>query len=419
MSLGEIVTQIAHDAREASLVLAAAPSEKKNLALKILARLIRENQSLITSENQKDLDAATTLSNAFRDRLALTPKRIEAMAAGVEEVAELADPVGQIISETHRPNGLLIQKIRTPIGVIGIIYESRPNVTVDCASLCLKSGNASILRGGKEAFNSNMCLARIIAQALEEAGLPSKSVQIIPTGDRAAMNTLLKLDQFVNCIIPRGGESLIRFVVENSTIPVIKHYKGVCTIYVDEFADAEMAKAIAVNAKCQRPGTCNAAENLIVHESQADAFLEIAKALSDSGVEIRADGKALELLRANTVVANEANEEDFGAEYTDMIISARLVKSLDEAVKFVNAYGSGHSDAIVTNNPQNAELFLNSVDSAAVYWNASTRFTDGFEFGLGAEIGISTDKLHARGPMGLDELCIYKYKIFGSGQTRS
>ncbi|MBR4596839.1 MAG: glutamate-5-semialdehyde dehydrogenase [Opitutales bacterium] len=414
----DTVIEIAKRARAAALKLAVASSEAKNLALLKIAELIEQNEAQIAAENAKDLAAASGISAAFKDRLTLTPKRIAAMAEGVRQVAALPDPVGKILDEKVRPNGLKIQKVQTPIGVIGIIYESRPNVTIDCAALCLKSGNAAILRGGKEAFLTNMRLASIVSQALEECGLGADCVQIIPTPDRSAMNALLKLDSFVNCIIPRGGESLIRFVVENSTIPVIKHYKGVCNLYIDADADEKMAVDIAVNAKCQRPSACNAAENLLVARGAEKIFLEIARELSARGVEIRAKADAKKFLEENSVKVSDAADEDFYTEYCDYIISAAFVGGVDEAIKFVNSRGSGHSDAIITNSKENAEKFLNGVDSSCVYWNASTRFTDGFEFGLGAEIGISTDKLHARGPMGLNELCSYKYKIFGEGQTR-
>ena len=398
--------------------LAAAGADAKNAALLKIAELIEKNEAKIIAENAKDIENASGISDAFKDRLTLTPKRIAAMAEGVRQVAALPDPVGKILGEKIRPNGLKIQKTQTPIGVIGIIYESRPNVTVDCAALCLKSGNAAILRGGKEAFLSNMLLASIVSQALAESGLGADCVQIIPTPGRSAMSELLKLDKFVDCIIPRGGESLIRFVVENSTIPVIKHYKGVCNLYIDSGADAKMSVEIAVNAKCQRPSACNAAENLLIARGAEKIFLEIAKELSSRGVEIRASAEAKKFLEENSVKASDASEEDFSTEYCDFIISAAFVRDVDDAINFVNSRGSGHSDAIITGNKAAAEKFLTGVDSSCVYWNASTRFTDGFEFGLGAEIGISTDKLHARGPMGLDELCSYKYKIYGEGQTR-
>lgn len=418
MTIEETITCIAKRAREAALKLAVASAEKKNAALLKLADLIEANEAQIIAENAKDLAGASGISAAFKDRLALNPKRIAAMAEGVRQVAALPDPVGKILDEQTRPNGLRIQKVQTPMGVIGIIYESRPNVTIDCAALCIKSGNASILRGGKEAFFSNMFLAGLVGKALESSGLGADCSQIVPTTDRAAMGAMLKLDKFINCIIPRGGEKLIRFVAENSTIPVIKHYKGVCNLYIDAAADMQKSVSIAVNAKCQRPSACNAAENLLIARGAEKIFLEIAKELAAHKVEIRATAEAKDFLLKNSVPCSAAAEENFDTEYCDYVISAAFVDGVSEAVKFVNAHGSGHSDAILTEDPKAAEEFLNGVDSACVYWNASTRFTDGFEFGLGAEIGISTDKLHARGPMGLNELCLYKYKIFGSGQTR-
>ena len=417
-----MVLEIAQRARDAALKLANEPESKKNASILKLARMLRENSKLILEANEKDLKKAETggMSKAMLERLALSDKKIEAMARGAEEVAKLPDPVGKVISSNTRPNGLLINKVRTPIGVIGIIYESRPNVTVDCAILCLKSGNAAILRGGSEAFNSNSALAAIISKALEESGMDPHSVQMIPTSDRSALSELLKLDRYIDCIIPRGGEGLIRFTVENSTIPVIKHYKGVCTVYVDKFADAELSEKLTVNAKCQRPSVCNAAENLLVHKDSAESLLpKIAKALADRGVELRASKRAGDILDNASIKFSAASDEDFSTEYTDLIISIDIADSIDSAIDFINKYGSGHSDLIITQDAARAEKFMNGVDSSSVYWNASTRFTDGFEFGLGAEIGISTDKLHARGPMGLEELCSYKYKILGSGQIRT
>ncbi len=416
-----MILEIAQRARKAALELANAPEEKKNAAISRLAKLLRENAQSIIAANAIDLKKAEAsgMSKAMLERLALNEKKVEAMAQGAEELVKLPDPVGKVISSTTRPNGLQINKVRTPIGVIGIIYESRPNVTVDCAILCLKSGNAAILRGGSEAFNSNKALAEIISRALTEEGLPADCAQMIPTADRAALNELLKLDRYIDCIIPRGGEGLIRFTVENSTIPVIKHYKGVCTVYVDKFADAEMAEKLTINAKCQRPSVCNAVENLIIHKDVADELLpKLASALEGQGVELRASEKVGVILAKNNIKFTPATAEDFSTEYIDLIISIDVVDSVEDAIDFINANGSGHSDLIITSSAQDAEKFLNGVDSSTVYWNASTRFTDGFEFGLGAEIGISTDKLHARGPMGLEELCSYKYKVFGTGQTR-
>lgn len=415
------VLEIAKRARAAALELSGVSEERKNAALARIAELLEQDAENIIAANSRDLEkaAAAGLSKPMLERLSLDRKKIAGIADGVRQVAALPDPVGEIIETVVRPNGLEIQKVRTPIGVIGIIYESRPNVTVDCAVLCLKSGNAAILRGGSEAFESNAALAAIISRALSDAGINPDCVQIIPTTDRAAFGELLKLDKYVNCIIPRGGEGLIRFVVQNSTIPVIKHYKGVCTVYIDKDADAEIARVLAVDSKCQRPSVCNAAENLILHAAVADKLLPIvAGRLSELGVEIRASDRAAKILDNAGIPHKTATDDDFYTEYIDMIISVDIVDSVEEAAAFINKYGSGHSDLIVTQNQQTAEKFMNLVDSAAVYWNASTRFTDGYEFGLGAEIGISTDKLHARGPMGLKELCSYKYKIRGAGQTR-
>ncbi len=415
------VLEIAECARTAALSLAEAPSERKNSALKKIAAALRAESSAIIAANAKDMAKAeeSGLSKAMLERLSLNAAKIEAMAKGVEQVAELPDPVGEILGEWTRPNGLNIQKVRVPIGVIGIIYESRPNVTIDCAALCLKSGNAAILRGGSESFLSNKALAEVISKSLGESGLNPDCVQMIPTSDRSALGELLKLDKYVNCIIPRGGEGLIRYVVANSTIPVIKHYKGVCTVYVDKDADFRKADILAIDSKCQRPGVCNAAENLIVHRDIAESYLpEIGKLLSERGVELCAAENAKKILDAAGIPCAAAADEDFYAEYLDLKISVDIADSAEAAAAFINKYGSGHSDLIVTENSETAESFMRAVDSSTVYWNASTRFTDGFEFGMGAEIGISTDKLHARGPMGLAELCSYKYKVRGDGQTR-
>ena len=415
------VSEIAADARRAALKLANVPSEKKNAALEILARRLAEGAGAIISANASDLAAASKsgLSGPMLERLSLDAGRIARMAEGVRQVASLPDPVGEIVETSVRPNGLKIVKARVPIGVIGVIYESRPNVTIDCAALCIKSGNAAILRGGSEAFKTNMELAKIIGESLSEAGLDPNCVQLIPTCERSALGELLKLDRYVDCIIPRGGEGLIRFVVENSSVPVIKHYKGVCTVYLDKSADERLSKILTIDAKCQRPSVCNAAENLIVHSEAAERLLPpVARELAACGVQLRASARAKAVLQKSGIACVDASPEDFKTEYVDLIISIDLVDSVEDAVDFINANGSGHSDLIVAQDARAAEIFQNGVDGATVYWNASTRFTDGFEFGLGAEIGISTDKLHARGPMGLREMCSYKYKIFGDGQTR-
>jgi len=417
-----LINQIAADARDASLILANAPTKQKNKAILKLSELIEQNVDSLRAENAKDLSAANEngITQAMLKRLELSDRMVSDMLAGARQVAELPDPLGEVLETYQHPQGFSIEKVRVPISVIGIIYESRPNVTVDCAILCLKSGNASILRGGKEAYHTNMALAKLVTQALEDSGLPPKASQFIPTKDRSALNTLLKLDDKVQCIIPRGGEGLIRFVAEHSHIPVIKHFDGICNMYADQELDIAQAKALVVNAKCQKPSVCNAAENLLIHRAVAETALpEIAKALREEGVELRADPQAKAILDSNGIDSVAAHEDDWGTEYLDLILSIKVVDSMEEAIAFINTYGSSHSDCILTTNKAAAEDFLNGVDSATVYWNVSTRFTDGFEFGLGAEIGISTDKLHARGPMGLRELCSYKFKIVGDGQIKT
>jgi glutamate-5-semialdehyde dehydrogenase len=419
--LDQIVLSIAQRARAASLALATTPTAAKNRALLNLADAIDDGHEAILEANRRDLAAAAdhALTGAAIDRLTLTPARLEDLAASVRDVAALPDPVGELLEETTRPNGLLLRKVRVPIGVIGIIYEARPNVTIDCAVLCLKSGNAAILRGGRESFHTNMALATLVGPALASEGLPADSVQLIPTTDRAALLALLKLDALVHCIIPRGGEGLIRFVAENSTIPVIKHYTGVCFVYVDQAADPAMAERIVVNSKTQRPGVCNAAEQLLVHASAAGALLpRLGAALAAGGVRLRCDAASAAILAGAGVAHEPAAPGDFTAEFLDLVMGVRITGSLDEAIAVVNRDGSGHSDAIVTSDGAAARRFLAGIDSAAVLWNASTRFNDGFEFGLGAEIGISTDRLHARGPMGLRELCSYKWLVLGNGQIR-
>ena len=418
--ISALIVNIAQRARAASLELSTLSSTTKNRFLNQLAdALIDETDSILTA-NAKDLEAAKTmeLSGPMTERLTFTPERINAMAEGVRQVAALPDPVGQEIERLNPPRGFDLRKIRVPMGVIGIIYESRPNVTIDCAVLCLKSGNASILRGGKEAFHSNMRLAEIIQNTLRQCGIHEDAVQVIPTTDRAALNVLLKQDDTIHCIIPRGGEGLIRFTVENSRIPVIKHYTGVCSVYIDAAADADMAEDIVVNSKTQRPSVCNAAENLIVHQDAAALLPRISKALHDKGVELRVDPHAKALLTGTGLPLVDASPKDFATEYTDMIISIAIVPDIRAAIEMINANSSGHTESIVTDDNTAAAQFLAGVDSAAVFHNATTRFSDGFEFGLGAEIGISTDRLHARGPMGLNELCTYKYVIHGKGQIK-
>jgi glutamate-5-semialdehyde dehydrogenase len=419
--LSSIVADLGRRARAASLALAVAPTAAKNDALRRLADLIDASAGPILAANRTDAAGARAdgLPPAQVDRLVLDEARLKKLAESVREVAALPDPVGEVLEEWVRPNGLKFRKIRVPIGVIGIIYEARPNVTIDCAALCLKAGNAAILRGGKEIFHTNQVLADLVRQAIAGAGLPADAVQLIPTTDRAALNSLLKLDAYVHCIIPRGGEGLIRFVAANSTIPVIKHYTGVCFIYVDRAADAAMAERILLNAKIQRPGVCNAAEQLLVHAEAAEKLLpRLGAALAAGGVELRCDAASAAILARAGVAERAARPADFTAEFLDLILAVRVVGSLDEAMATINRDGSGHSDAIVTDDESAARRFLAGVDSAAVFWNASTRFHDGFEFGYGAEIGISTDRLHARGPMGLRELCSHKFLVVGTGQVR-
>lgn len=420
--LAQLVTDLARRARAASHRLAVAPSAAKDAALEKLATLIDASHFTLLEANQRDLlsPEAQALSPAARDRLELNEKRLQQLAQSVRQVATLPDPVGEVLEETVRPNDLRIRKVRVPIGVIGIIYEARPNVTVECAALCLKSGNAAILRGGKECFHTNTALAALVSAALSSTGLPGDAVQLIPTTDRAALNTLLKLDTLVQCLIPRGGESLIRFVAQNSTIPVIKHYTGVCFVYLDRAADPALAEKVTVNAKVQRPGVCNAAEQLLVHAAAADTLLpRVAAALAAQGVQLRCDARAAAILQRAGVAATPAAPADFTAEFLDLIMAVRVVDSLDAAVTIINRDSSGHTDAIITADATAARAFQAGVDSAVVMWNASTRFNDGFEFGFGAEIGISTDRLHARGPMGLRELCTYKYLVTGDGQVRT
>lgn len=418
------VREIARRALGASRRLAALSTADKNAALVRIAELLEapQSQPMLLEANARDLQTAASLglSEAMLDRLRLTPQRIKGMVEGTRQVAALPDPVGAVIETRKHKQGFSIEKVRVPIGVIGIVYESRPNVTIDCAVLCLKSGNATILRGGREAFHSNMALAKIIHKALEETSLPTDAVQLIPTVDRYALNVLLKLDDYVHCLIPRGGEGLIRFVAENARMPVIKHYKGVCNVYLDAGADKQKAIKVTVNAKCQRPSVCNAAENLLVHESLLNStFTDVAKALKEEGVELRVDEPAARALKDfGAIPFKMATDEDYHTEYLEKILSVKTVPDLESAIDFINHYGSGHSDAIITEDAGAAARFQTEVDSATVYWNVSTRFTDGFEFGLGAEIGISTDKLHARGPMGLNELTTYKYLIRGHGEIK-
>ena len=419
-NLPQLIESIAKSARKASLELATLNSEKKNKFLRDLADALEANTETILKANAVDIDNAKSmeLSPPMIERLQFTKERIAQMAVGVRQVADLSDPVGEAIEQMNPPRGFDLRKIRVPIGVIGIIYESRPNVTVDCAILCLKSGNASILRGGKEAFSSNTCLIQIIQSCLTKNDINPDAVQLIPTTDRIALNELLKQDQYIHCIIPRGGEGLIRFTVENSRIPVIKHYTGVCSVYIDEDHDYDTAESVTINSKCQRPSVCNAAENLLIHQNALSSLPKLAQALHEQGVELRVDASAKAALTGTGIPMVDASDEDFGEEYNDMIISIGVVPDMKSAIELINTKGSAHTDCIITEDAQNAQDFLNGVDSATVLHNATTRFSDGFEFGLGAEIGISTDRLHARGPMGLNELCTYKYIVHGKGEIK-
>lgn len=423
MTLLEQMTVLARQAREASRELALLSSAQKSQALLAMAQAIEGASAELVAANTLDLAVGHQLglSAAMMDRLALDPKRIAAMAAGLREVAALPDPVGRVLDERTRPNGLRLRKISTPIGVVVIIYESRPNVTAEAASLCFKTGNATILRGGKEALNSNQLIARILIAAAQAAvpGFPAHAIQVVPTADREAIPALLSLTQYVDLCMPRGGEGLIRAVTECSKVPVIKHYKGVCHVVVDRAADLAMAEEILFNAKCQRPSTCNAAETLLVDRSVAAEFLpRVAARLATKDVEFHADPEALAAL-GSPARARLATEADWSTEYNDYVLNVRVVPDAAAAIEHINRYGSGHSEAIVTRDADTAARFQAAVDSAAVYWNASTRFTDGGEFGMGAEIGISTDKIGARGPMGLEELCSYKWLGFGTGQVRA
>lgn len=417
MDVVEQVRRVAEAARAAGRVLANASTARKDTALRAMAQGLRARYDQIREANAQDVEGARAagLSGALLDRLTLTDRRFDEMISSIEAVIRLADPVGQVIKEWRQPNGLLIRKVRVPIGTVGIIYESRPNVTSDCASLCLKSGNAVVLRGGAEAFRSNGAIALSVQQALGSSGLPPAAVSLLPTAERSGVDAMLELDHLIDCIIPRGGEELIRTIARQSRIPVIKHAKGVCHVYVDEAADLAMAEMIAFNAKCQRPATCNAMETLLVHERIATAFLpKMLTQFRQARVEVR----GCDATRAIVPDVMPATEEDWSTEYLDLILSVRVVRSLDDAIEHIRRYGSAHSDAIITDDRAHAGRFLQEVDSACVYVNASTRFTDGYQFGLGAEIGISTDRLHARGPMGLEELTTYKYVVIGTGQVR-
>ncbi len=428
MNLTEQMAQLARQAKAASRELARLTTAAKNACLLAMASALESNRSVLQEANTHDLEAAAHmgLSTAMLDRLKLDEKRIAGMAKGLREVAALPDPVGRILDERTRPNGLRLQKVAVPIGVVVIIYESRPNVTADAAGLCFKSGNAVILRGGKEAMNSNQVIAQILVNAAVTAlpGFPQHAIQVVPTADREAIKELLALTQYVDLCMPRGGEGLIRAVAECSKVPVIKHYKGVCHVFVDREADLAMAEEIVLNAKCQRPAVCNAMETLLVDKTIAPTFLPaIAAKLWEKKVQLRADEPTRTILASSypTPISGlqPATEADYFTEYNDYVLNVRVVEGVQQAIDHIAHYGSAHSDAIVTRSESTARQFLSEVDSAAVYWNASTRFTDGGEFGLGAEIGISTDKVGARGPMGLEELTTHKWIGFGTGQIRT
>jgi glutamate-5-semialdehyde dehydrogenase len=417
MNLKQELTDIAKQAQEAARLMPAISSETKNKAIKSMALGLKIKKNAILKANKKDIAQAKKggLSKAFIDRLTLSAKRIQEMSDSLLEIAGLGDPVGEVIKAWRRPNGLWIHKVRVPIGVIAIIYESRPNVTSDCIGLCFKSGNSVILRGGSEALNSNLAIYEILKDVLKKFAIPQNLVNMIATKDRRAVDVLLKLNNYIDLVIPRGGEELIRKVIKSSRIPVIKHYKGICHIYVDEWADLNVAEKVCFNAKVQRPGTCNAMESMLVHRDVAIRFLPgMIKKFKEAGVEIRGCPMTQKIIKGT----KRATDKDYRTEYLDLILSVKVVEDLAEAIRHINNYGSHHSDAIITDNYQNSLEFLRQVDSACVYVNASTRFTDGYQFGMGAEIGISTDKLHCRGPMALEELTTYKYMVFGNGQIR-
>ncbi|RPJ80058.1 MAG: glutamate-5-semialdehyde dehydrogenase [Deltaproteobacteria bacterium] len=417
MSIQSTIMEMAYNARTVSKQIATCSSDQKNTALLKIAEKLKQNASLIQNENRKDLNLAKEkgLSSAMLDRLTITEGTIASMIQGLQEVVQLPDPVGTTSASWKRPNQLQVSRMRIPLGVIGIIYESRPNVTVDAAGLCLKAGNAVILRGGSEAIHSNQALAKTIHEALAEAGLPEKIVQVVPIPDREAVTWLLRQEEYIDLIIPRGGESLIRFVVENSKIPVLKHYKGVCHVYVDDGADLGMAEKICFNSKVHRPGVCNAMETMLVHKNIANRFLPVmGNRFSDAGVEIRGCAETCRILPQS----KPAKEEDWPEEYLDLILSVKVVEDMNSALEHIRQYGSNHTEAIVTQDYSRAQKFLKEVDSSVVLVNASTRFNDGGQLGLGAEIGISTSKLHAFGPMGVEELTTTKFIVLGEGQIR-
>ncbi|MCD6489835.1 MAG: glutamate-5-semialdehyde dehydrogenase [Thermodesulfobacterium sp.] len=416
--LKEMILDMAKRAKIASKELVTLSSNTKNEVLKRVAQKLREKKEELKKINEKDVTQAINQGHtrAFIDRLTLTDKIIEGMAKGLEEVAMLPDPVGEVVKMWKRPNGLWVGRMRIPLGVIAMIYESRPNVTIDAAGLCFKSGNTVILRGGKEALNSNLALGGIFRETLKEFNISEDAVQVVPTPDRKLMEYMLELEEYIDLVIPRGGEGLIRFVTEKARMPVIKHYKGVCHVYIDEEADLKKAKEIAINAKCQRPGVCNAMETLLVHKNIAEKILpDLAEEYRKYGVELRGCSETLKYIPW----IKPATEEDWYAEYLDLILAIKVVEDIDSAIEHISKYGSNHTEAIVTENYSKAMKFLKEVDASVVLVNASTRFNDGGELGLGAEIGISTTKIHAYGPMGLEELTTTKFIVFGDGQIRT
>jgi glutamate-5-semialdehyde dehydrogenase len=423
MPLESLLLRLGERARAAALALAQVPTAEKNRILLAMADELQARESAILEANARDMEAAVAnhLPEALKDRLLLNPKRLATMADGIRQVASLPDPVGEILSSWNRPNGLFIEKKRVPIGVIGIIYEARPNVTSDAAALCFKSGNATILRGGKESVHSNMAVAAALESGGRRAGMPDDCIQLISTVDREAVRLLCGMNQYLDLLIPRGGKSLIETVVSHARMPVIKHYDGICHLYVDSAADLDMAVRLIVNGKCHKPSACNALETVLIHERIASSLMvSLLPALAAANVTLRADER-LRSLSGDPAGARvePAAEADWDTEYLDLVIAAKTVGSTDEAIAHINRHGSKHSDVIVTQDAATAEHFLAFVDSACCFWNASSRFNDGEEFGFGAEIGISTDKLHARGPMALPELTIYKYLIRGVGQIRA
>ena len=420
MDIQHLMTDIGRAARKASRAMAKADTAAKNRALQLIAAAIRRDAALLTAANQQDLEAARAngLAAALVDRLTLSEKAIATMAEGLEQIAALPDPIGEITNMKYRPSGIQVGQMRVPLGVIGIIYEARPNVTVDAAGLCIKSGNATILRGGSEAIHCNQALAQLVKEGLAGAGLPSEAVQIIDTTDRAVVGAMITMPEFIDVIVPRGGKGLIERLMKDSKVPMIKHLDGICHVYLDDKADIAKALPVAFNAKCHRYGTCNTMETLVLARGIAQQILpELAKLFAEKQVELRADSEAMQILSGYPML-KAATEEDWHTEYLDAILSVKIVSGVDEAINFINTYSSQHTDSIITEDYSRALQFLREVDSASVMVNASTRFADGFEYGLGAEIGISNDKLHARGPVGLEGLTSVKYVVLGHGEVR-